>query len=78
MALPHWAHNTEGSQMTEYEAVQSNLMSLVRITDDLQKQVQSLENVCRIQDATIMALNDRLTSAEGWIHSNGWKIEDGR
>lgn len=42
-------------------------MSLVRITDDLQKQVQSLENVCRIQDASIMALNDRLKDIEEYM-----------
>lgn len=61
--------------MTEYEAVQANLMSLVRITDDLQKQVQSLENVCRIQDTSIMALNDRLKDIESKVHTLEFPLE---
>lgn len=61
--------------MTEYEAVQANLMSLVRITDDLQKQVQSLENVCRIQDASILALNDRIECLESKVHTLEFPLE---
>jgi hypothetical protein len=61
--------------MTEYEAVQANLMALVRITDDLQKQVQSLESVCRIQDASILALNDRIKDLESKVHTLEFPLE---
>lgn len=64
--------------MTKQEAIEANLLSLVRIVGDLQTQVRDLEHICRMQDASIVALNERLTDAEAWIQSNGWKIEDGR
>lgn len=76
--------------MTEYEAVQANLMAVVRITDDLQRSVNELTHVCKVQDETINSLiqrvvdledaicDERLTAVEDWLKYNGWKIEDGR
>lgn len=53
--------------MTRVDALEANLLAVVRLVEDLQQQIKALEHVCRVQDQTILVLNERLERVE---HAN--------